>query len=108
MRVKLRTQCSLLLGRFSIQVPSRTLTPSVVAGLVYEVRLPGVHAPNFSVTDCDLFIEGEEWDVFFFFKKKSKYHFARTFLCDRGVQKEYAKRIPTALTHRYIRGVNPD
>ena len=47
---------SLLLGWVSIQVLSRTLASSVVAGVLDEVRRSGMHA-SFSVLDCDEYIE---------------------------------------------------
>ena len=43
---------SRLLGWVSIQVLSRTLVRSVVAGVLNEVRQSGIHA-SFSVVDCD-------------------------------------------------------
>ena len=54
---KLRTLCSMLLGGSSILVPSRTLARSVVAGVLNEVRLSGVHTTNCLVTDRDSYIE---------------------------------------------------
>ena len=113
---KLRTWCSLLSGRVSIQVPSRTLTMK-----------PGEHAPNCSVTNCGKYIEltlsstgstlhvyvkEEKWEVVYRIVidvKKSETacgHFARTFPWRSRCGKECAKRIPTAPTHRQICGVN--
>ena len=59
LRRKWSTRCSLLLGSASIQVPARTLTMKMLwLVLLNEVRLPGAHAPNCSVTDCgESFIE---------------------------------------------------
>ena len=33
------------------------IAPSIAAVLFNEVRLPGAHVPNFSLTDCDKSIE---------------------------------------------------
>ena len=81
--------------------------------LLNEVRQPGAHAPTCSVIDCDgyverklpsigstqhIYVSKEEWTVVY----------RGTSVGDRGVRKECAQWIPSALKHPQTRVVSSD
>ena len=95
--------------------------------LLNEVREPRAHAPNCSVIDCDgnierklsstgstqhVYVREEEWAVVYRDvvngkeRKLNAHCSARTSVGDRGVRKECAQWIPSALKHPQIRGVS--